>query len=343
LKKGVPAVATASRIARPALEIAMKLFSKLLVTVLLSAGVVAAAAAQGYPSRPVQVLIGFPAGGVGDIVARLVMQKLSDLTGNQFVIENRTGAGGNLAFSATAAAKPDGYTLLFSTPGIAINPSLYKKVNFALEDFTPIALIGEAPLVLLANATLPIKTVADLVAAGKAKPDAIRFASSGNGSSSHLAMDVLRHMTGMSYMHIPYRGGAPALVDVMSGQVDVTMLPIAETLSYIREGRVVALGQSGKLRSPIAPNIPTIEEAGIKGYFSTTWYMVLGPANLPPGVIDFVQGNLSKVLKMPELQEKLQALGVSIINGDSKDAKAFLYSEYARWRELIKASGTRIE
>lgn len=321
----------------------MKLLSKMLCAALLGVGVVAGAAAQGYPTRPVQVMIGFPAGGSGDIVARLVMQKMTDLTGNPFLIENRTGAGGNLAFSATASAKPDGYTLLFSTPGIAINPSLYKKVNFTLEDFTPIALIGEAPLVLLANPTLSIKTVADLVAAGKAKPDAIRFASSGNGSSSHLAMDVLRHMSGMSYMHIPYRGGGPALVDVISGQVDVTMLPISETLSYIREGRVVALGQSGKTRSPIAPNIPTIEEAGIKGYFSTTWYMVLGPANLPANVIDYVQGNLSKVLKMPELQEKLQAVGVSIINGDSADAKAFLYAEYARWRELIKASDTVIE
>ena len=321
----------------------MKLLSKMLLAVLLSAGVVAGAAAQGYPNRPVQVLIGFPPGGSGDIVARLVMQKMSDLTGNQFVVENRTGAGGNLAFSGTAAAKPDGYTLLFSTPGIAINPSLYKKVNFTLEDFTPIALIGEAPLVLLANAKLPIKTVADLVAAGKARPEAIRFASSGNGSSSHLAMDVLRHMTGMSYVHVPYRGGGPALVDVMSGQVDVTMLPISETLSYIREGRVVALGQSGKTRSAIAPDIPTIEEAGITGYFSTTWYMVLGPANLPASMVDYIQGNLSKVLKMPELQEKLKAVGVSVINGDSKDAKAFLYAEYKRWHELIKASGTVIE
>ena len=321
----------------------MKLLSKMLCAALLGVGVVAGAAAQGYPTRPVQVMIGFPAGGSGDIVARLVMQKMSDLTGNQFVVENRTGAGGNLAFSATAAAKPDGYTLLFSTPGIAINPSLYKKVNFTLEDFTPIALVGEAPLVLLANATLPIKTVADLVAAGKAKPDAIRFASSGNGSSSHLAMDVLRNMTGMSYVHVPYRGGGPALLDVMSGRVDITMLPISETLSYIRDGRVVALGQSGKTRSPIAPTIPTIEEAGIKGYFSTTWYMVLGPANLPASTVDYIQGNLSKVLKMPELQEKLQAVGVSVINGDSKDAKTFLYAEYARWRELIKASGTKIE
>lgn len=327
----------------PLLETAMKLLSKLMLAALMSAGLVAGSCAQGYPSRPVQVLVGFPPGGSADIVGRLIMQKMTDLTGNQFVVENRTGAGGNLAFSGTAAAKPDGYTLLFSTPGIAINPSLYKKVSFTLEDFTPIALIGEAPLVLLANAKLPIKTIADLVAEGKAKPDAIRFASSGNGSSSHLAMDVLRHMSGMGYMHIPYRGGGPALVDVMSGQVDVTMLPISESMSYIRDGRVVALGQTGKTRSPIAPDIPTIEEAGIKGYFSTTWYMVLGPANLPPNVVDYIQGNLSKVLKMPELQEKLQAAGVSIINGDSKDAKAFLYAEYARWRELIKASGTVIE
>ena len=321
----------------------MKLLSVLALTSALLSGGIAPAGAQDYPTHPVQVLVGFPPGGSADIVGRYVMQKMTEATGNQFVVENRTGAGGNIAFTATAAAKPDGYTLLFSTPGIAINPSLYKKVSFKIEDFTPIALIGEAPLVLLANAKLPIKSVSDLVAAGKKAPDAIRFASSGNGSSSHLAMDVLRSMTGMEYLHIPYRGGGPALVDLISGQVDVTMLPISESMPYIRDGRVIALGQTGTTRSPIAKDIPTIEEEGVKGYSSTTWYMVLGPANLPPHVVTYIQTQLSRVLKMPALQEKLQAAGVNIINGDAKQAQAFLQSEYKKWQALIKASGTIIE
>lgn len=308
-----------------------------------AAGLAAPAVAQDYPTRPVQVIVAFPAGGSADIVGRHVMQKLSETTGGSFVVENRTGAGGNIAFAATAAAKPDGYTILFSTPGIAINPSLYKKANYKLEDFTPIALIGEAPLVLLANPKLPIKSVHDLVEAGKRKPDAIRFASSGNGSSSHLAMDVLRSMTGMQYLHIPYRGGGPAMLDVIAGQVDVTMLPISESMPYVRDGRLVSLGQTGAKRSPIAPDMPTIEEAGVKGYSSTTWYMVLGPAGMPRHVVTALQTQLDRVLKMPDLQEKLKGAGVSVINGDSQEASAFLQSEYKKWAGLIKASGTIIE
>ncbi|RZL92362.1 MAG: tripartite tricarboxylate transporter substrate binding protein [Variovorax sp.] len=319
------------------------IFSKLWLAAAICAGVAAPATAQDYPTRPVQVIVAFPAGGSADIVGRHVMQKLSETTGGSFVVENRTGAGGNIAFVATAAAKPDGYTILFSTPGIAINPSLYKKANYKLEDFTPIALIGEAPLVLLANPSLPIKTVTDLIEAGKRKPDAVRFASSGNGSSSHLAMDVLRSMTGMQYLHVPYRGGGPAMLDVIAGQVDVTMLPISESMPYVRDGRLRSLGQTGAKRSPIAPDMPTIEEAGVKGYASTTWYMVLGPAGMPRNVVTALQTQLDRVLKMPDLQEKLKGAGVSVINGNSEEASAFLQSEYKKWATLIKASGTVIE
>lgn len=321
----------------------MKRLSSMILLGCLSLALGLPAQAQEYPSRPVQVLIGFPPGGSSDIVGRYIMQKMTDLTGNQFVVENRTGAGGNLAFAAVAAAKPDGYTLLFSTPGIAINPSLYKKVSYKLEDFTPIALVGDAPLVLLAGVKSPVKTVDTLVAAGKSKPDAIRFASSGNGSSSHLSMDVLRNMTGMQYIHIPYRGGGTAMIDLMSGDVDVTMQPIAESVPYLKDPRVVALGQTGTKRAVIAPDVPTIQEAGIKGYASTTWYMLLGPANMPPQVVQYIQKNISTVLKMPEVKARLEASGLDVINGDSAETKAFLYAEYKKWADLIKASGTVIE
>lgn len=307
------------------------------------AGLCLPAAAQDYPSRPVQVLVAFPAGGSADIVGRHVMQKLSDMVGQSFVVENRTGAGGNIAFSAVASAKPDGYTLLFSTPGIAINPSLYKKVNYKLEDFTPIALVGEAPLVLLANPQLPYKTVGEMVEEAKRKPDSIRFASSGNGSSSHLAMDVLRAATGMQYTHIPYRGGGPAMLDAIAGRVDVTMLPIAESLPYVRDGRLRALGQTGEKRSPMAPDMPTIEEGGVKGYSSTTWYMVLGPAGMPPDIVKKLQGQIAKALSAPDLQEKLKATGITMINGNAEQATAFLKSEHKKWAERIKASGTVLE
>lgn len=321
----------------------MKILSSLVLLGCLSVNSMVGAQTLDYPTRSVQVLIGFPPGGSSDIVGRYVMQKMSDLTGKQFVVENRTGAGGNIAFAAVAAAKPDGYTLLFSTPGIAINPSLYKKVSYKLDDFTPIALIGDAPLVLLANAKSPIKNINDLVAAGKSKPDAIRFASSGNGSSSHLSMDVLRNMTGMQYIHIPYRGGGTAMIDLMSGDVDVTMQPIAESVPYLKDPRIVALGQTGSKRAVIAPDIPTIEQAGIKGYASTTWYMLLGPANMSPQVVQYIQKNISTVLKMPEVKARLEAAGLDVINGDSAQTKEFLNAEYKKWQALIKASGTVIE
>ncbi len=303
----------------------------------------AAAVAQDYPSRAVHALVGFPAGGSADIVGRHVMGKVAEISGKAFVIENRTGAGGNLAFTAVATARPDGYTLLFSTPGIAINASLYRKVNFRIEDFTPIALIGEAPLVLLGNPKRAWKTVPELVEASRRRPDEIRFASSGNGSSSHLAMDVLRAMTGMQYVHVPYRGGGPAMTDTMSGQTDVTMLPIAESMPYVRDGRLLGLGQTGSKRSPIAPDMPTIEETGVKGYYSTTWYMLLGPAGLPPEIVKWLQEQVSRALNAPDLREKLKAAGVEVMNGNAAEAAAFLQAEHKRWAARIKASGTIIE
>ncbi len=302
-----------------------------------------AALAQNYPSRPVQMTVAFPAGGSADIVGRHVAQKLSEQVGQQFVVENRTGAGGNIAFAHIAGSKNDGYSLLFSTPGIAINPSLYRKVTYKLEDFTPIALVGEAPLVLLINPALPIKSVTELVEASKAKPDAIRFASSGNGSSSHLAMDVLRAQTGMQYSHIPYRGGGPAMLDVMAGRVDVTMLPIAESMPFVRDGRLRSLGQTGTKRSPIATDMPTIEETGIKDYSSTTWYMVLGPAGMSKETVDFLQKAIARAVDSPDLQEKLKATGMTVMNGNAEQATAFLKSEHQKWAERIKASGTILE
>jgi tripartite-type tricarboxylate transporter receptor subunit TctC len=317
---------------------------RLMTTLLGALGLCAAlgSAAQGYPDRPVRVMVGFPAGGSADIVGRHVMGKVAELTGKPFVIENRTGAGGNLAFVAVATAPPDGLTLLFSTPGIAINTSLYRKAGFKVEDFTPIALVGEAPLVLLANPTRPYKTVPELVELSKKKPDEIRFASSGNGSSSHLAMDVLRAMTGMNYVHVPYRGGGPAMTDTMSGQTDVTMLPIAESMPYVRDGRLRSLGQTGSRRSQIAPDMPTIGES-IKGYSSTTWYMLLGPAGMPPETIAWLQREVARALNTPELREKLKEAGVDVINGNAAEATAFLHAEQKRWAERIKASGTLID
>ncbi|QRQ85953.1 tripartite tricarboxylate transporter substrate binding protein [Cupriavidus oxalaticus] len=310
---------------------------------LFLAAATGAALAQDYPKRPIRVVVAFPAGGSADIVARIVTQKVSEMSGYNFVVENRPGAGGNLAFGNVATSEADGYTLLFSTPGIAINPSLYRKVEYKLEDFKSIAVVGEAPLVLLARPSLGISSVSELVQAGKGQPDAIRFASSGNGSSSHLAAEVLRSMTGMQYLHVPYKGGSAAMTDVVGQRLDITMQPISESLPFIRSGGLRALGQTGGVRSPIAPDIPTLAEAGVKGYSVTTWYMLLGPARLPDDIVTALAGKFDQALRQPELREKLQSVGVSIINSGPKQASTFLRSEADKWAQAIKASGTRIE
>jgi tripartite-type tricarboxylate transporter receptor subunit TctC len=299
--------------------------------------------AEPYPTKPVRVLIMFPAGGSADIVGRMVMQKVGEMSGFNFVVENRPGAGGNIALESVASSAPDGYTVVFATPGIAINPSLYAKVPYKLDDFKAVSLIGEAPLMLLARPSLGINNIEELVTLSKQAPDKIRFGSSGNGSSSHLAGEVLRPMTGLQYLHVPYKGGGAAMTDVVGGQTDITVQPIAESLPFIRNGRLLALGQTGRSRSSIAPDIPTIDEAGVKDYASTTWYMLAAPAKAPPQVIDTLAKHFSDALNQPDLRDKLQGIGVNVLNEGPQKANAFLTDEAKRWGKLIDAAKIRLE
>lgn len=301
-----------------------------------------ATAAGTYPEKPIRVLVGFPAGGSADIVARMVTAAVAKRSNFEFVVENRTGAGGNIAFEGTASAAPDGYTLLFSTPGVAINPSLYRKVNFTQKDFTPVALVGEAPLMFMVRPTLGINTVKGLIEAGKKDPDAVRFASSGNGSSSHLAAEVFRSMSGMGYLHVPYRGGGAAITDLIGGRVDMTVLPIAESMPYVNDGKLIALGQTGSRRSSIAPNIPTIAQAGVDGYAVTTWYMLLGPKNLPEPIVKSLYEAFNRALSADEVKKALESRGVDVINGGPEQAADFLGKQSESWAKAIEASGTKL-
>jgi tripartite-type tricarboxylate transporter receptor subunit TctC len=303
----------------------------------------ASRAQDDFPSRPIRVLVAFPAGGSADIVGRLVTHTMTQQTGWNFVIDNKPGAGGNLAFDTAANAEADGYTLLFSTPGVVINPHLYRKVPYRWEAFSPIGLVGDAPLVLMANPQLPAKNIAELQAIARARPDSLRFASSGNGSSSHLAMDVIRTMGGISYLHVPYRGGGVAMNDTMAGLTDLTVQPIAESLPNIRSGRLRAIGQTGEKRSPMAPDIPTIAEGGIKDYAVSTWYVALAPAKTPAGVVAKLHGALDAALKDSELQDRLAKAGVQIINAGPQQTGEFMARESRKWAKAIEASGTRID
>jgi tripartite-type tricarboxylate transporter receptor subunit TctC len=303
----------------------------------------AAAHAQTYPAKPVRMLVAFPAGGSADIVARLLAQRLSESVGQNFIVDNRPGAGGNLAFDAAAKAEPDGYTIINSTPGIVINPHLYRKVNFRIEDFVAVAHVGEAPLLVMAHPSFPPNTIPELVRLAKAKPGAIRYASAGNGSSSHLASEVMRMMAGIDLMHIPYKGGGPAFQDVIGGQLELTTLPIAESLANVKARRVKALGQTGTTRSHMAPDVPTLDESGLKGYNVTTWYVIFAPVRTPKEIVARLQGEIDKALKSAELQERLKGVGVTIVNGNSGEAAVFVKSEYEKWANVIRQSGAKLD
>ena len=299
--------------------------------------------AQNYPSKPIRVLVAFPAGGSADIVARQVTEEVSKSTGMNFVIENRTGAGGNIAFESLTKAEPDGYTLLFSTPGLAINPSLYTKASFKSSDTTPISLVGDAPLLLMVRPKLAAKTVQELIAASKAAPDAIRFGSAGSGSSSHLAGEVFRNLSGMQYLHVPYRGGGPVFVDIVGNRVDMTFLPIAESLPYVVDNRLRAIGQTGTKRASIAPNIPTLAELGVQGYAVSTWYMLVGPPKLPKNIVDTLYKNFSAALNQPSLRKKMDDRGVTILNENPAKTAAFLKAESASWANIIKSANIKVD
>jgi tripartite-type tricarboxylate transporter receptor subunit TctC len=303
-----------------------------------------AAGAQTWPAKPVRIVIPFTPGGGSDSVGRIIAQKLGEITSQSFVVENRPGAGGNIAFEFVAKSDADGYTLLNSPVGVVTNPSLFSKVNYRIEDFAAVTQIGEAPLLVVVNPSLPVRSLAEFIKLAKSRPGEVRFGSSGTGSSSHLASEVLRMMGGINIVHIPYKGGPQSIHDVIGGQVEMTTLPMPESLPQVRANRVRALGQTGIKRSSIAPEIPTLDEGGLKGYSVVTWYVFMVPAKTPAAVISRIHAELEKTLKFPDVQERLKAAGVTeIVGAGPEQAAQFIKSEYARWAKVIQASGAKAD
>ena len=321
----------------------IKGFLYVALTSLGAACALTAAHAQTYPAKPVRMVVGFPAGGSADIVGRVMAQKMSENMGQQVLVDNRPGASGNIAWEFTARAEPDGYTIVNATPGIATNLGLYRKVNYRLEDFTPIMHVGEAPLLIMVHPTLPVTSITDLAKLAKAKPGAVRYGSAGAGSSSHLASEVFRLMAGVDILHVPYKGAAAPMQDVMSGQIEMTSVPIAESIQHVRAKRLKALGQTGSKRSTIAADIPTLDEAGIRGYNVATWYVVFGPAKMPREIVARIHSELDKALKDPQILERYNTMGVNITASSQEQAVKFVQSEHARWAKIIKASGMKAD
>ena len=308
---------------------------------LVSAG----ASSQGYPSRPVRMIVGFPPGGGTDILARIVAQRLSESWGQQVIVENRPGASATIAASAVAHAAPDGYTLSMGqlTPN-AIAPALYAKLSYdALKDFTPIVLVGTSPNVLVVGPGVTAKTLKDLVAEAKRRPKPMTYASSGAGSLQHLAAELFRSMAGLELVHVPFKGSGQAVVDVMSGQVDMNFDSIPATIQHIRSGKLRAIATTGAKRAGGLDDVPTVAESGFAGYDLTTWWGLLGPAGLPGEVVRRVHDDTVVALRVADVRERFAGLSVEPGGGTSAAFADYVKAEVAKYARIVKQLDIRGE
>jgi len=300
--------------------------------------------AQGWPSKPVRLVVPYPPGGPTDIVARVVAERLTAQTGQTFIVDNRAGAGGNLGAEAVAKAAPDGYTLLVATTAHAINKSLFKNLNYDVQrDFVPVSLLTQGPLVLVVNPDFPAKSVSELIAIAKAKPKSVSFASSGNGQSTHLAAELFASMAGAPMTHVPYKGSAPALNDLIAGQVPIMFDTMLSAMQHVKSGRLRALAITGAQRSPAAPDVPTLAESGLPGYQAYAWNGLLAPAGTPPAVINRLSEELKTALSQPAVQEKFSAQGFAATWTAPAQAASFLQNEVDKWGLTVQQSGAKVE
>ncbi len=308
------------------------------------------AAAQGksaeavYPDKPVRFLVGQSPGGATDVVARAVSQKMTENLGLSVVVDNRTGASGSIAAQMVSKSTPDGYNILIISSSFSINPSLYTNLPFdPLKDFSTITLIAEAPFLLVVHPSMAVKTVGDLVAAAKAKPDTLAFGSGGVGSSGQMAGELFKYLTGAKLIHVPYKGAGPALIDVIGGQVTMTFGSVISSLGHVRTGKLKALGVTSAKRARALPDIPTIAEAGVKGYATTTWYGALAPANTRPAVVQKLNAEIKKALSAPEVGEHMAKDGAEPVGNTPQQFREFLTAEIGKWREVVKHAGVKVE
>ena len=303
-----------------------------------------AAPAQSYPQRPVRIIVGFSAGGPADILARVVGQRLAESWGQQVVIDNRPGAGGNIAGELVARASADGYTLYMANIGHAVNSSLYRKLAFdPLNDFTPVILVAMQPSLLVANLGFSAKSAAELVTLAKTRPGQINFATAGNGTGSHLAGELLKMMAGIELVHIPYKGSPPAINDLLGGHVPLMIDGLPSALAHVRVGKSRALGITSSTRFPAAADIPTIAEQGVTGYEAYGWNGMLAPAGAPRAVVERINREVAAMLQSPDVKERLAAMGYYPSGGTSAEFRAFIGAEMAKWSRVIERAGVRAD
>jgi tripartite-type tricarboxylate transporter receptor subunit TctC len=309
---------------------------------LLGATAIAHAA---FPDKPIRLIVPFPAGGAADVMARGMAERLGQELSQQIIIDNRGGAGGSTAAEAAAKSPPDGYTLFFGTMGThAINPALYSKLRYdPLKDFAPISLTHITPRVLVVGASVPAKSIAELIALAKAKPDALTYGSAGNGSSSHLSGALFESIAGVKMLHVPYKGSSPLLVDVLAGRVDMTFDSYTVYEEHIKAGKVRVLGVTSKARMEALPQVATIAESGLAGYDVSNWLGVLAPAGTPKDVIATLHAALGKAMSTPALKQQLVALGIEPAFGTPEEFTALMRAELPKWAEIVRKSGATID
>jgi tripartite-type tricarboxylate transporter receptor subunit TctC len=319
-----------------------KLYTGALAALLL-VGIGAARAQDSYPNRPVKIVIAFPVGGLLDTVSRIVGEKLSGLLGQQFIIEARPGAGGTLATAAVAKSDPDGYTLMMINDNHALNPSVFKNIPYdSVKDFAPIGFVGSTPLVFVAHPSLPVKDVKGLVALAKDKPGEITYGSVGAGSASHLAGEMLGGAAGVKLLHVPYRGGAPAMVDLLAGHVKTMFLSPVIGLQNIKGGKLTGMALAADKRLEILPDLPTMAEAGYP-VEASYWFGLVAPAGTPPAVLGKLEKALADVLAMPDVRKRLAEMGAIITPLNGKQFGDYIRAELVKWAEIVNKAGVRPE
>ncbi len=301
------------------------------------------ARAQAYPSRPVRIVVGFPPGGPADFLARLIGQRLSDRLGQPFIVESRPGASGNIGTEAVIRAPADGYTLLLVVPGNAVADVLYDKLSFKfVRDTTPVAGLSGGPLVMAVNPAIPVHTVFEFVAYAKARPGQINFASPGNGSTIHLCGELLKIMTGVNLVHVPYRGNAAAVTDLIAGQVQMMFADTPSSIEHVRVGKLRALAVTTAARSEILPEVPTVSES-LPGFEASNWFGLAAPKNTPPEIVDQLNNEINAVLAEPKIMARLGEVGAAAFKGSPADFGKFIVAEAGKWDEVIRKAGIRAD
>ena len=302
-----------------------------------------AAAAQQWPNKPIRWVVPYPPGGSVEIISRIMQNRMLEGLGQPIVIETRGGAGGSVGTEVVARSAPDGYTFLFTLSSHTINPLLYKLSYDIERDFAPVSLIVSIPQLIAANSAVPIKTMADLVAAAKAQPGKLSFASIGNGTPAHIAAELLQLKTGIELLHIPYKGGGPAVIALVGGQCSVGFATTPSVISHVKSGRLRGLAVTSAKRSPSTPELPTVSEAGMAGYESSTWYGFLVPARTSGDIVARLHAESVKLLKQADVRERIESAGFETIGNAPEEFAAYIRSEIEKWSKVVKASGARAD